>query len=191
MGDTSFDTPYYFVSPANSLGSMNGGIDKAYMGMFNNIQSKVKKSIKDLIPEFNNVTKLGRPYLPIGSAMKIPVEDGDFLISSPTMLMPQPVQNTQNAYWATKAILKVWPKDGTLFIPLMCCGYGRMSSEEAAKQMKKAVDEEIEYVPTDDYYIYQPNLDEQPKFYENTEWINIPHTEIVQKGKDEFVYFEK
>lgn len=143
--------------------------------------------------------KLGRPYLPIGSAIKISVEDSDYLISAPTMLLPQDVRKTQNAYWATKAVMKVWPRDGTLFLPPMCCGYGRMDPQEAARQMKKAVDEESDqnsiesvistvFKKSDDYYLYQPNLDEQPNYYENTEWKDIPLGSIVQKGRGEFEY---
>ena len=80
--NSKFLEPYYFVSPANSLGYMDGGIDKAYMGMFENIQQKVQKRIAWLSKTYRKSSKLGRPYLPIGSSFRVPVEDGDFLISA-------------------------------------------------------------------------------------------------------------
>jgi hypothetical protein len=85
---SAYEEPLHFVSPANSLGYMDGGIDKAYMGMFNEIERKVKNGIKKLIPKVNNVTKLGRPYLPIGSAIKVKADDlGNFCanyVTTPT-----------------------------------------------------------------------------------------------------------
>ena len=196
LGSKVYEEPLYFVSPANSLGYMDGGIDKAYMGMFKDIQPKVQGSIKKLIPEYNNVTKLGRPYLPIGSAIKVPVEDSNYLISAPTMLQPQPVQNTKNAYWATRAALKVWSGTGTIFVPLMCCGYGKMDPQEATRQMKQAYDEYVldsKKSPNSviDYYLEEPNMDEQPNYYENTEFKDIPIEKIEQKGSSEFKYFVK
>ena len=59
------------VSPANSLGFMDGGIDMMYMQMFPGIQTTVQDTIKT----FNITTALGRYVLPIGSA--ILVETGD------------------------------------------------------------------------------------------------------------------
>lgn len=192
LGSKVYEEPLCFVSPSNSLGYMDGGIDKAYMGMFKDIQTKVKDSIKQLVPEYNNITKLGRPYLPIGSAIKVSVEDSDYLISAPTMLQPQPVQKTKNAYWSTRAALKVWSGSGTIFVPLMCCGYGRMDPREATRQMKQAYDEYIleNFLGENiDYYFEQPNIDEQPNYYENTEFKNIPAEKIEQKEISEFKYF--
>src|SRR5689334_15250017 len=58
----------YFVSPANSLGFMDGGIDLAYSRiMFPGIELKVKNRINEL----GKVNLLGRKYLPIGSAIII------------------------------------------------------------------------------------------------------------------------
>lgn len=192
MGTTPFKDPLYFVSPANSLGYMDGGIDKAYTGMFNNIEQLVKNEIKNLVPHCNNVSKLGRPYLPIGSAIKIKADDeNNYLISAPTMLQPQPVRDTKNAYWAMKAVLKVWGCNGTIFVPMMCCGYGKMDHNEAATQMKLAYDESLAEInqPLLTYYIVQPNLDEQPNYYENTEFKDIPIEKIMTKRNDEFTYF--
>ena len=117
------DKPIYYVSPANALLFMDGGIDKVYMNMFNGIEGLVKKNLKKEGP----ISKLGRPYLPIGCSMITKVSDDKFLIGTPTMLMPQPVKDTNNAYYATKAILKLWPKKGTLLMVPLCCGYGHMS----------------------------------------------------------------
>lgn len=54
-GSCIYKEPFHFVSPANSQGYMEGGIDKAYMGMFKDIEPKVRESIRNLIPKHNNV----------------------------------------------------------------------------------------------------------------------------------------
>ena len=80
---------------------MDGGIDKALSQIvFPGIETEVKSIV-------NNIgirTLLNRPYLPIGSS--IIIEKGQKnLIVAPTMLLPQNVSNTLNAYYATMAVL--------------------------------------------------------------------------------------
>jgi len=170
----------YFVSPANSLLFMDGGIDMAFLEMFkndipgynNNIRSLqyfIQDSLKkDDIP----MSLLGRKYLPIGSAIctKIPNKN-KYIISSPTMLLPQNVSKTQNAYYAMSAALKVWNGNGLLVVPLLACGIGKMDLNEAARQIKKAIDERSYYIG--DKYISEKSaeiLNNQPKIYQNTEF---------------------
>ena len=174
---TSSETPIYFVSPANSKGFLNGGIDQAYMDMFDNIQQKVQDKIKTTSP-FKD--KFGLFYLPIGSAITVQVDENKFLISAPTMLMPQSVKNTKNPYWTMKAILNVWNKSGVLIIPPLCCGYGCISAEESSKQMQCALEEHQKYLGNENYFS-QPNLDEQPNYYENTQFKDIKIEDIVKK----------
>lgn len=171
----------YFVSPANSLLFMDGGIDLAYMQMFDGIEKLVKNNLRNsgVAP----VSKLGRLYLPVGSAMTTEiVVDKYYMISAPTMLMPQDVSKTKNPYHAMKAILKVWPKDGILLLPPLACGYGKINPEESAKMIKMALDEIEEgyndyvgeiYINTDSF------LDEQPNYYENSEFKDIEPSDIV------------
>jgi len=91
----------YYVSPANSLCFMDGGIDYALSRIvFPKIETEVKEIVKDL----GIISIVGKPYLPIGSS--IILNKGDkALVISPTMLLPQDVSTTKNAYYATMAVL--------------------------------------------------------------------------------------
>lgn len=86
------------VSPANSFGFMNGGIDKVYMQMFPGIQNSVQSKISG----FNIKDKSNINYLPIGSAIVVPTQNNTcpYLISAPTMFMPGSITNTNNVYSA-------------------------------------------------------------------------------------------
>lgn len=185
-----------FVSPANSLGYMDGGIDYIYSRkMFKGCEQK----LKDLIKQSNQTTQLGRPYLRVGSAIWFPTTElisGEIrekltkeqplaLLCAPTMFLPHDVSETNNAYWAFMAILiqfdkirKIDPKYRTLICPSLCCGYGKMLVETAVNQMKKAYDDFIEgKVPKEEHitgcgleYTFLPSIDhEQPKNFDNRE----------------------
>lgn len=86
------------VSPANSFGFMDGGIDGAYTKRFGSrLQEKLQTYIK------------GMYYgeLPVGQAIIVATDDADYrlLISAPTMRVPQFVSSTVNAYLAFRAAL--------------------------------------------------------------------------------------
>lgn len=140
-----------WVSPANSLGYMDGGIDKIYTKMFDGIQNEVQKRIR----KHNQKTALGRYYISVGSALLIQndalQEKNQYLISAPTMFLPQDVSDTQNAYWAMRATLKVVDKANiilqekieTIIIPGLCIGYGCMSSKTSVCQIFQAINDHI------------------------------------------------
>ena len=69
-----------FVSPANSLGFMDGGVDYTLSReMFPGCEKEVKKKIWELAaqdPEGGHKTLLGRPYLRVGSALWVPCAGG-------------------------------------------------------------------------------------------------------------------
>src|SRR5580658_10917024 len=71
------------VSPANSYGYMNGGIDLAYRAFFG---IEIEHAVQ------TKITQVAGPYLPVGQA--ILVETGHaripYLISAPTMFLPEP-----------------------------------------------------------------------------------------------------
>jgi len=144
------DAVYSAVSPANCLGFMDGGVDKAYLSVFGiALQEAVQKNIRALA--FSST--LGRPFLPIGCAIPTGVKTSDgsrfVLISAPTMCLPQDVSDTRNAYYALRAALRVarrWNETvhprfsiQQLFVPSMATGYGRMSPLNAAHQMWDAL----------------------------------------------------
>lgn len=125
-----------FVSPANSLGFMDGGIDARYMTMFPDVQTRVRARIREL----GKVTMLGRPYLPVGSALSTSVGPQTWLISAPTMFLPHDVSSTQNAYLAMTAALRCAESLSVdkLIVPAMCTGYGKMPIANAARQQHRA-----------------------------------------------------
>ena len=92
----------YYISPANSLCFMDGGLDKT---LSRKIFSNIEKEIKEELKKINKKNLLGRYYLPIGSSIIIEREDDKLLCVSPTMLLPQNVSETNNAYYCTMAAL--------------------------------------------------------------------------------------
>lgn len=129
------------VSPANSFGFMDGGLDYALSERFGwDLEKKLQKKIKEL-PEGE---------LLIGKALLIETNDNKipFLISAPTMRVPTNfnIDTSVNAYLAMKAALilsKNHENINSLAVPGLCTGVGRMSPEICAKQMYLAYQEII------------------------------------------------
>ena len=129
------------VSPANSFGFMDGGLDYALSERFGwDLEKRLQKIIKDS-PEGE---------LLVGQAILI--ETGDrtvpYLISAPTMRVPTNfnIDTSINAYLAMKAILikaKSNDKISTVAIPGLCTGVGRMQPIIASRQMYQAYKEII------------------------------------------------
>jgi O-acetyl-ADP-ribose deacetylase (regulator of RNase III) len=121
------------VSPANSYGYMDGGIDLAYVRHFGlEIQRRVQSAIgtyyDDGVPVGEAVTvKTGHAKVPL-------------LISAPTMRLPGDVRGTDNAYLAMRAALRQARQHNvqTLLCPGLCTLTGRMDPTEAAAQMHRA-----------------------------------------------------
>jgi O-acetyl-ADP-ribose deacetylase (regulator of RNase III) len=186
----------FYVSPANSLGFMDGGIDKIYSEiMFPGIVKKVKQSIR----KYSKQNKLGQYYLPIGSSIiikpkiiNIPALKNKecYLVVAPTMLMPQSVNNTQNTYYATVASLynifknsQFKHKNCEIIFTSMCCGYGNMQEKESFEQFIRGINEYQNYKPNiinNICILHEPNLDEQPNYYENTAFKNISYKDIIR-----------
>lgn len=176
----------YYVSPANSLCFMDGGIDYALSRiMFPNVEQEVKKIVKDI----GIRSVVGKYYLPIGSSIVINKSNNKSLIISPTMLLPQNVSSTRNAYYATMAILyNLLINKGKninnidIIFTSLCCGYGKMTEDESIKQIIDGINNYQNYEPiiySDNIIINQPNLHEQPKYYQNTEFFEISPSEII------------
>lgn len=129
------------VSPANSFGFMDGGLDYVLSERFGwDLQKRLQKQIKSL-PEGE---------LLIGQAILMETGDKDvpFLISAPTMRIPTNfnIETSVNAYLAMKAILIKAKSDkriSSIAIPGLCTGVGRMQPMIAARQMFQAYKEII------------------------------------------------
>lgn len=127
------------VSPANSFGFMDGGLDYALSERFGwDLEKKLQEQIKEL-PEGE---------LLVGQSILMETGDVDvpFLISAPTMRIPTNfnIDTSVNAYLAMKAILiraKSEEKIQSVAIPGLCTGVGRMQPIIAARQMFQAYKE--------------------------------------------------
>jgi O-acetyl-ADP-ribose deacetylase (regulator of RNase III) len=138
-GDILFGATDAVVSPANSFGYMDGGIDLAYRNFFGmGIQHRVRGKIRsDYFGE-----------LPVGQAFVIETDHGQipFLVVAPTMRVPDRIGDTVNVYLAFRAALLavIYHNQsgrrpiGTVRVPAMGTGVGRMPIDRAARQMHAA-----------------------------------------------------
>lgn len=176
----------YYVSPANSLGFMDGGIDYPLSRIiFPNIETEVQQIINNF--GFKNL--INQPYLPIGSSIILDKENNKSLIVAPTMLSPQNVSKTKNAYYSTMAILynilinnSQNLDDVDIIFTSLCCGYGHMDINDSIKQILDGINDYKKYNPqivNKNIIINEPNINEQPKYYENKEFFPIEEKEII------------
>jgi len=127
------------VSPANSFGLMDGGIDLAIRNFFGmKIQYSVQKKIQK---EFYGEQ-------PIGTSIIVWTENEDhpFLAHTPTMRVPTDISNTDNVYTSFFAMLTAvanYNKNNKIRIAKVLCpglgtATGKMRPKEAARQMSIA-----------------------------------------------------
>ena len=129
------------VSPANSFGIMDGGLDLAIRSeMGTDVQRRVQAVILERY----------HGEMPVGVAEI--VETGHarwpFLVVAPTMRVPEPVSNTLNAYLAFRATLvairsfnKESLRIGSVVVPGLATGIGGMEPRRCAAQMRVAFDQ--------------------------------------------------
>lgn len=126
------------VSPANSFGWMDGGIDLHYRNHFGpDLERRV----------IAQIAQLQHCELPVGEAIVVPTGNAEIpsLIVAPTMRVPSVVANSDNAYRAFSAALNAAKLNGFTHVlsPGMCTGVGRMPPHQAAAQMARAWREQI------------------------------------------------
>jgi O-acetyl-ADP-ribose deacetylase (regulator of RNase III) len=175
----------YYVSPANSLCFMDGGIDYALSRI---IFPGIEIEVKNIVKQFGRVSIVGKPYLPIGSSLILD-RGNTSLVISPTMLLPQNVSNTKNAYYATIAVMynivinkKERLEDVDIIFTSFCCGYGKMDEDVSIRQIIDGLHDYSNYTPeitNKNIIINEPNLYDQPKYYQNTEFFTIKPEDIV------------
>jgi len=138
------------VSPANSFGFMDGGIDAVYLHRFgHDIQTRVQQ----LIAERHHGELL------VGMAEMLETGDSEipYMIVAPTMRVPMVLTESVNAYLATRAALlfvktqqlRTGPDQGRpgterirrLAFPGMGTGVGQVGPLTCAKQMRTAIDD--------------------------------------------------
>lgn len=126
-----------YVSPANSYGIMDGGIDAAFSARFPQVEAQVQAAIAQV-----------GDLLPVGQALVVETGDLDvpYLVCAPTMELPSRVGHTGNAFRAMLALLSAVEQFntanddaiGTVALPGLCTGVGEMEPEAAAGQMVRA-----------------------------------------------------
>lgn len=137
------------VSPANSFGFMDGGLDTAISQFFGrHIQERLQKLIQtkhhgELLVGAAEIVETDHPKIP-------------YMISAPTMRVPMVLKDTVNIYLAIRAVLLLLKygkfEDGTVIVDKvktvalsgMGTGVGQVSPKIFVKQMKTAVEEVIE-----------------------------------------------
>ena len=138
------------VSPANSFGFMDGGIDAVYMQYFGQtIQDKLQQQIFDyhhgeLLVGDATVIETGHPETP-------------FLIAAPTMRVPMILRDSVNPYLAARATLllikhgqfhagqyagkRVSDYIKTVAFPGLGTGVGQIGPQTCAHQVRAAIDD--------------------------------------------------
>lgn len=138
------------VSPANSFGFMDGGIDAVYLSHFGyDIQTRVRRQIYDY----------HHGELIVGNADVVETENESipFLIIAPTMRVPMILQDTVNPYLAARAIFTLvkhktflsGSHEGrpiaehikTIALPGLGTGVGRVGFNTCAHQVRMAIDD--------------------------------------------------
>jgi O-acetyl-ADP-ribose deacetylase (regulator of RNase III) len=122
------------VSPANSFGYMDGGLDLAISKKLGwQVQNKLQKQIKE---KYFGELLVGQAELVETDSEEIP-----FCISAPTMRVPLILKDTVNVYLATKAIFFLLKRENrikSVTISGLGTGVGKMPYDICAKQMKQA-----------------------------------------------------
>ena len=138
------------VSPANSFGFMDGGIDMLYTGRFG---WQVQERLQKLIREKHNGELL------VGAAEIIETDNPmiRYVIAAPTMRVPMELKNSVNAYLSARATLLLvrdgFFADGIMkgerisdFVESLACpglgtGIGKIGFNTCAHQVRAAIDD--------------------------------------------------
>jgi O-acetyl-ADP-ribose deacetylase (regulator of RNase III) len=138
------------VSPANSYGFMDGGIDALYLGHFGpDIQARLRRQIFDhhhgeLVVGHADVIETGHDKIP-------------FLIAAPTMRVPMNLGETVNPYLAARAVFvlvthgrfssgtfageEVSRRIQTVAMPGLGTGVGKVGFNTCAHQVRAAIND--------------------------------------------------
>ena len=122
------------VSPANSFGFMDGGLDALYTRFFGpQLQERLQRMIR----------AQADGELLVGQAL--PVKTGHaripWCISAPTMRVPRRLESAEAAYLATRAAVRCALAAGvaSMAIPGMGTGTGGLPPESAARAMLRGI----------------------------------------------------
>ncbi|MFX1313342.1 MAG: macro domain-containing protein [Promethearchaeota archaeon] len=134
------------VSPANSFGFMDGGLDLKISQFFG---WHIQKELQKIIQEKHH----GELIIGMAEIVETSNEKIQYVISAPTMRVPMILYNSVNVYLATRAAIVLVKygkfKNGNLIkekvkriaFPGMGTGVGKVPYDICALQMKKAIDD--------------------------------------------------
>jgi O-acetyl-ADP-ribose deacetylase (regulator of RNase III) len=129
------------VSPANSFGYMDGGIDLIYSRVLGrHLEGELQALLRS--QHFGE--------LPVGQAVILQTGHRaiPYLVSAPTMRVPMGISRTANVYLAFRAALIAIrkhnetsaPEIASVLVPGLGTGVGDMPPDRAARQMRAAYD---------------------------------------------------
>lgn len=136
-----------YVSPANSFGFLDGGIDNKIRKFYEGRNIDIEKTVQDYInKKFDSELLIGQSiYFPIWDYNSQKVPD---IIVSPTMRVPMKLPiDSVNIYLSMRAILFQLKSIACnnrvkyISIPGLGTGIGKMPYDICAKQMKQAYDD--------------------------------------------------
>jgi O-acetyl-ADP-ribose deacetylase (regulator of RNase III) len=141
LGDIFAEEADAILSPANSFGHMDGGIDLLYSRYFG---WELQTNLQAVLAEHHY------GELPVGQAIVLATghEHFPFLVSAPTMRVPARIDQTVNVYLAFRAALIAVRSHNaradeaiqSLLVPGLGTGVGAMPPARAARQMRLAYD---------------------------------------------------
>jgi O-acetyl-ADP-ribose deacetylase (regulator of RNase III) len=130
------------VSPANSFGIMDGGLDLA-------IRTALGFELEGVVQRM--ILEHHHGELPVGGSEVVPTAHArwPWLVVAPTMRIPESVAQTTNAYLAFRAALLAirrfnetnGPRIRSVVVPGLCTGVGAMEARRCAAQMRIAFDQ--------------------------------------------------
>lgn len=129
VGDIFSSPVDAMVSPANSFGWMDGGIDAAYVRKFGDIvEQRVQREI----------AKHPFAELLVGQSVVVPTGDDDFpyLIAAPTMRMPRPT-TAENVFLAARSAFSLALR--LEYKSIACPGLGTLSGRVPPKDAAEAM----------------------------------------------------
>lgn len=150
------------VSPANSFGFMDGGVDAVYLNHFGpSLQRRVQQ----------HILAHHHGELLVGSAAIVETGDAStpYLIAAPTMRVPMILQHSVSPYLAARAVFllvqhgrfvvgeqaeqPIARQVQTVAFPGLGTGVGRVPASTCAHQMRQAIDDMIlrQYRPPDSW----------------------------------------
>lgn len=125
------------VSPANSFGFMDGGIDKLYSAHFPGVQDRLQNIIAE---QYDGELLVGQATI-----VEIQHPRIRYLIAAPTMRVPMILKDSVNPFLAARAALRLAVKWNlrSIAFPGLGTGVGQVPPEVCGRQMQEAINEVI------------------------------------------------